>query len=709
MKNIDQIIEYLQKSRVLKKVDDKVELLHDGLAKAIAQKRTPEDIARDHALNIIRNAYHAYVNINANQLMGKEQLAFVQNYLEYLPLSKEEKDFINLSQDHINRKLKEEKKKQFILRTLTIGIITITIIAFAISQWLFSQATQARIKAQKAEVKFQQTSKNTLALEYLNKGDITKAIRICERIYDTYYPDINLSTQSTLAKIYYQHIDEKLLFYKYNLPHNDYVRWVDYSPDGKAILTATPDGKVTLWNKQAQEMPWQIPQIEESDNIRFASDTNNIIVNGYLEGTRAWNFKGEEVDYISSPKEWGGLAKDVHQFLLESTSPQIRGVTGLYEVSDRSRTIIAAFNDYKIKLWNDSFYTIGVMSGHQDQILDLAFSPDGNRMISTSKDQTAKIWEYQKPTLKALRGSNRISTVAIAENQTYLTGSWEGVLTLWNEQADSLWTCQAHEDKIVASLFSPDEKHILSISQDGFFKLWNLNGKLLGEMILEEEIYQVNYLDTDSLFILSDQRAALINLKGATIWEIKGDNFRAADISLENQRVALVLEDTLCIYDFAQELLWKKRVHQAQINALALSPDGESLISGSSDPQIFFWNVKDASYKEIGGEINKPKAEITSIAYSPDGNGFATAYASGDPSIILWNAEGKFIKKLAYHEVAINALLYSPDGNYVLSGSSDGTAIFHLTPQGIYTFLKSPEASHIYRLMEEEKKEVDNY
>jgi WD40 repeat protein len=82
----------------------------------------------------------------------------------------------------------------------------------------------------------------------------------------------------------------------------------------------------------------------------------------------------------------------------------------------------------------------GPLEGHTDHITSVAFSPDGNHIISGSKDRTIRIWDAQ----------NKGMAVDVLEGHT---GSVDSVA------------------------FSPDGTHIISSSSDHAIRIWDMSPK----------------------------------------------------------------------------------------------------------------------------------------------------------------------------------------------------------------------------------------
>jgi eukaryotic-like serine/threonine-protein kinase len=118
--------------------------------------------------------------------------------------------------------------------------------------------------------------------------------------------------------------------------------------------------------------------------------------------------------------------------------------------------------------------------------------------------------------------------------------------------------------------------------------------------------------------------------------------------------------------DRAQTVL---RGHARPVVALALSPDGRRLASGSEDGWVRLWDVP--SGREIAG-ANEHHLALRSVQFSPDGRSLVSA--GYDPTSYLWDATtGRAIRALRGHEKGVWAAVFSPDGRRLASASDDGT------------------------------------
>ena len=108
--------------------------------------------------------------------------------------------------------------------------------------------------------------------------------------------------------------------------------------------------------------------------------------------------------------------------------------------------------------------------------------------------------------------------------------------------------------------------------------------------------------------------------------------------------------------------------HKATVNAVAWSPDGTHILTGSQEGTARIWDTTTGDNTLTLSH----KASVNAVAWSPDGTHILTA--SNDHSARVWDAQtGKRTLTLNHTEWVWDAM-WSPDGTHILTGSWDHTA-----------------------------------
>jgi WD40 repeat protein/energy-coupling factor transporter ATP-binding protein EcfA2 len=109
--------------------------------------------------------------------------------------------------------------------------------------------------------------------------------------------------------------------------------------------------------------------------------------------------------------------------------------------------------------------------------------------------------------------------------------------------------------------------------------------------------------------------------------------------------------------------------HTDIVTSVALSPDGKTLATGSTDTTVKLWNVATG---EVVMTFNNDNA-VMSVAFSPDGKTLATGGGRGN--VVLWDIASQGMTPLKrYDDGAVFSLAFSPDGKTLAIANVDGKA-----------------------------------
>src|SRR4051794_35513127 len=110
--------------------------------------------------------------------------------------------------------------------------------------------------------------------------------------------------------------------------------------------------------------------------------------------------------------------------------------------------------------------------------------------------------------------------------------------------------------------------------------------------------------------------------------------------------------------------------HNETIYAVAFSPDGQQLVTGSFDKTLKLWDARTGKeIKTFGGPTGHQNL-VLCVAFHPAGHSIASG--SSDNTLKIWDVpSGSPLKDFA-HADAVNGLSLSPDGKMLASAGKDG-------------------------------------
>ncbi len=282
-----------------------------------------------------------------------------------------------------------------------------------------------------------------------------------------------------------------------------------------------------------------------------------------------------------------------------------------------------------------------------DQVLSVAWSPDGSKLASGKWDQTIKIWDASL--------GNEISTFQGHEHSVYsvawspdgkklASGSRDESIKIWDvSSGNAIMTLVGHQAGVLSVSWSPDGNKLASGSGDSTIRIWDvLSGNVIMSLVGHQDgVFSVVW-SPDGTKLASGSRDHTIK-----IW----------DASLGNVINTLVGHD-----DYVRSVAW--------------SLDGSKLASGSWDQTVKIWDVLSGN---VIINLYGSTSRVKSVAWSPDG----TKLAAAGGVINIWDvSSGNVISTFDRSNgltINLESVAWSPDGTKLASASSQEINIWDMS------------------------------
>lgn len=336
--------------------------------------------------------------------------------------------------------------------------------------------------------------------------------------------------------------------------------------------------------------------------------------------------------------------------------------------------IVTASRDGTARVWDKGGREKVKLLGHRGDVYGVTFSPDGQRIATASGDGTVKLWDLTGRTLTTLSGhENSVYSVAFSPDGKYLaTASRDNTTRIWDLEGKTLAILQGHEKSIDDVAFSPDGKRLATASRDGTIRLWNLQGRqlrLLGDGSVP--FYSVSF-SPDGKYLATasrDNTAKLWDLQGNVVLTLKThqDLVNSVNFSADGKWLATASSDgTAKVWNLQGKTLATLKGHQEPVYDVAFSPKGKQIATASSDGTVKLW---DLTPKPITRFRNSDDS-ITSVNFSPDRQ--SIAIASEDGTVSVWDFQGHLLHRFEVGSDLIYGMSFSQDGQSLATASSSG-------------------------------------
>ena len=147
--------------------------------------------------------------------------------------------------------------------------------------------------------------------------------------------------------------------------------------------------------------------------------------------------------------------------------------------SPDGQLILTTSEDGTARLWlTTSGHNVATLTGHKRAVTCGAFSPDGEAVVTGSDDRTARLWTIKGELSAVLRGHEKsVTGVTFSpDGKTVLTSSMDNTARLWRRRdGKPLAVLKGHSDFVQAASFSPDGETVVTASMDGTARLWRLD------------------------------------------------------------------------------------------------------------------------------------------------------------------------------------------------------------------------------------------
>jgi WD40 repeat protein len=451
--------------------------------------------------------------------------------------------------------------------------------------------------------------------------------------------------------------------------HEDGISALAFNADGTQLTTAGDDHRIRVWDvkKKSLVREWQ----GHTDRVPGL----------------AWHPSGEfliSVGWDTTARVWEP-GRDEPTMLLNAHSDQVNAVA----VSPDGKLLACADSDFTIHVWDDPRHGRQkfVLNGHTDEIRALAFNPAGTRLASAGADRVVHIWDVTAGKLVAGPNPSARNSIAVAASTLFTTGG--NLLQAWDRESGQRAWPVADSEAVHFVATSPDGKLLATSGPTADVKVWDTaaksvvqtlshtkapigspafsaDGTLLATASVSDGLLWVWKVGTPEAVLVIPEAADACTLESVAFHP----NGKYVAVGGLDWLATSGTDGALCVWDL--EARDKHLTLEAGVTAVAFDHTGRYLASGTfsqNGQSVVVWDFeKQEKVFDLPGHHDR----INAVAFSPDGSWLVSG--GDDSTIRVWNVLTGRLAVARQFDAAVQSLAFSPDGKYLFTGNGNTTA-----------------------------------
>ncbi|KAJ5711511.1 hypothetical protein N7488_005667 [Penicillium malachiteum] len=397
--------------------------------------------------------------------------------------------------------------------------------------------------------------------------------------------------------------------------HVSLVRSLSYSPSENALLSASRDKTVIIWDAKTWKTRRIIPVLESVEAASFIADSSLCVIGGENAKLRVWDCnRGSEV---TEEQEAGEEFETIISIQYSPSLPYVMTVHADQTIRMHS---IEALSDYKPGSTLPPLKIVRRISGNDDEIIDLAFvGPDRSMLALATNTESIRLVSVAPSADRPSAEGEQFFGADIA----HLEGH-EDIIIAIDVDWSGHWLATAAKDN-AARLWCLDPK----TSSYTCFAIFTGHAESLGAIALPRTpppVGSAAYNDPvnhpPSFMITGSQDRTLKRWDTGKLAPLKGDKTHSP------------------------KAIFTRKAHEKDINALDIDHSSTLFASASQDRTVKIWDADEGS---AIGVLRGHKRGVWSVRFAPRDTpiinsdaGTSTsrgliATASGDSTVKLWS------------------------------------------------------------------------
>lgn len=316
-----------------------------------------------------------------------------------------------------------------------------------------------------------------------------------------------------------------------------------------------------------------------------------------------------------------------------------------------------------------------------DTLFTVALSPDGQTLAAGFADASLKAWFLVDKSPAAPAATPAPALVPANPVPTVTAAPPGPARPLAFSRNYAISPAPGHAGVVHRTIFSPDGRYLFSADGSGLIIQWDLASHQQVKSFHSYQGYMALSPDGQILAASGVNNDVLVweVASGKQLFDLKGPQERVQSLAFSPDGKLLAAgvgnysdskDNSIRLWQLSDgKEIRRFEGHTTRVYYVAFTPDSQTLASGTYEGAIKIWDVATGKEK---AQLQAPQYEqMLGLAYSPDGKTLASLDYLG--WITTWDAATNAEKKKFPAHMYSGALVFSPDGQYIVTGDASGT------------------------------------
>lgn len=487
------------------------------------------------------------------------------------------------------------------------------------------------------------------------------------------------------------------------LKHTKRINGAVFSKLKPRLLTWSLDGTAVLWNSNTGQRLFSLKYNQQPIwGAEFSSDEQRILTWGNDSIARLWQASNGKqlLEFQHHGPVWGGQFRRSNKEVLtwsdDGTVVRWNAETGeklvamQHEGHVRGATfspnedwILSWSDDNTARVWDTESGQLLRRFPHKGPVQGAVFSPD-DEFILTWSDNAAWLWTNQSAQRETppLRHKAKINQALFAANgQQVVSASEDGSVRLWQiQELVPLEFPMQHESSVVDAMYQPDSRHLLSWIVDGTLWKWasdkiphtfdkqQLSGRFNGAGFSQDGSQLLTWsADGDARLWATSTGEQVIPsmLHGSSVFGALFDSQERLILSWSEDGIAR-------LWDRQTGELLTSQEHGGPVTGAVFSPESKKILTWSSNGTGWLWGDQGLAHKTKLKDMDSLKL-MSAAVFSNDGQRVLMLDRGGNGRF-LDTQSGEFTQDFPLHNGRINGAIFSESNRRLLTWSADKSA-----------------------------------